>query len=230
MENEIAGGIVAVVGLICGYLYSRSAFEKAIAISDVPTPPQYLVRRRPFLLGETVFVAFCLGVYAFALIFYRELPLLVQLLPPASQVAVTDVVKMAAESNPSLLAIALAITIAFFHFLEGDFRGNFIYSFRTIVYSSISVPFACARVQERLLNALVVPTSLRIEVANNPALGVALSDFSRQRPDIKRRWAELSAMYLWWSPTGPPLRGRTSFRIQASLSKNPRINSSRPVN
>lgn len=195
--NLIGAGLVVLVGLVFGYANAKEAFGKVVGVAEVSIPPQFLVRRQPFVYGQVTFLLFCLGAYVFALVFYRQLPALVPLLPEAVQNLVPDSLKKTDDPSAGIIAIAAAITASFLHFLEGDFRGNFIYRFREIIYSSMSVPFAYARIQKRLLDAMTVPLPQQAALVAQTGLGIAKSDFSLQRPDIRRDWAELAAMHDW---------------------------------
>ena len=200
MDNElplIGAGIVVLMGLIFGYAGSRQTFEKVVGVSEVSIPPRFLMRQQPFVYGRITFILFCLGAYVFALVFYRQLPALVPLLPEAAQSFIPDAVKKMNDPSVGLIAIAAAITAVFLHFLESDFKGNFIYRFREIIYSSMSVPFSCLRIQKWLLEAIAVPQPQQAALAAQPCLGVTVSDFSLHRDDIRRQWAELAAMHEW---------------------------------
>ncbi|CUT10082.1 hypothetical protein BF49_1162 [Bradyrhizobium sp.] len=226
MDGElrlIGAGIVVLMGLIFGYAGSRQTFEKVIGVSEVSIPPRFLVRQQPFVYGRITFILFCLGAYVFALVFYRQLPALVSLLPEAAQSFIPDPLKKMDDSL-GLIAIAAAITVAFLHFLESDFKGNFIYRFREIIYSSMSVPFACQRIQKRLLNAMAVPHPQQTALAALPGLGVAEADFSLPRDHIARQWAELAAMHEWveaerTSPESDAIFADASFGFEKSHNR-----------
>jgi hypothetical protein len=195
----ILGSIVVVLcGIVFGSSRSAEVFGQTVAASGVPTPTRYLVRRWPFMIGKLAFTAFCLLAYLFALIFYRELPALVDLMPGVAKAALGDYVNVISDkSHPSLLAITIAVTAGFLCFVKNDFPGNVVYSFRGMMYATISVTFAYDRIRERLLNSLTVPDQERSALAQEPNLGVLLTYFDLHAADIDRQWAELAYMRDW---------------------------------
>jgi hypothetical protein len=227
MDSElplIGAGIVVLIGLIFGYAGASQTFEKVVEVAEVSIRPRFLVRQQPFFYGRITFILFCLGAYVFALVFYRQLPTLVPLLPEAAQSFIPDSLKTMNDPSLGLIAIAAAITAAFLHFLESDFKGNFIYRFREIIYSSMSVPFASLRIQKRLLDAMAVPQPQQAALAAQPGLGVTETDFSLNRDDIRRQWAELVAMHEWvealrTSPESHAMFADESFAFEKSHNR-----------
>jgi len=190
--------LVVLLGILFGASYSEQVFEQPVTVVDVAIPPRFLIRRRPFLLGKSAFVGFCLTVYAFALVFYREIPGLIQFAPAIVQAELADVIKAIDDgTHPSLLLTAVAITIGFFYVLKSDFPGNVVYRFRSFIYSSISVPIAFKRTWAQLLDNLTVPEPQRTALVEDAELHITLPDFELSRADVNRQWAELAYMNSW---------------------------------
>jgi hypothetical protein len=227
MQSELylPGSILIVMlGLLFARSFSGEVFERAVAASGVPTPTRYLVRRRPFFYGKIIYVCFCLGVYIFLLVFYQEIPALVELLPGAAKAQFAEYVAVIEDSShPSLLVTTVALTTAFLQAVRNDFPGNVMYLFRSIVYSSISVTFAYDRIRERILNGLHVPAHDRQVLASDPALGIVLVHFNLPATDIRRQWAELAYMRRWVESTralGPGHAIFTEASFDLSRSSN----------
>lgn len=105
------------------------------------------------MIGKLVFIGFCLLAYLFALVFYRELPSLIDLMPGAKAVVGDNIKVIEDKTHPSLLVVTVVVTAAFLTAVKSDFRGNILYRFRSLIYSMISVTSAFDRIRERLLNS-----------------------------------------------------------------------------
>jgi hypothetical protein len=212
MSGEFYGiAFIAFVGVIFAIYFAGQTFKEAVALHDVPTPLDYLVRRNPLRLGQFAFVCFCLAIYVFALVFYRQLPQLVEFLPDEAKNALKGALaaigspeatanEAAAATNKrtaSLLVIVLAITTAFLYVIRTSFKGNIIFSFRSLVYDWIAVPIACQHASDQLLANLQVAAPERQTLANVQRLHIDLPDFEQPAGPIKKQWAELAYMNRW---------------------------------
>src|SRR5258708_6265056 len=194
----VGSGFVILLGILFSASYSRTAFDQPINVFDIATPPRYLARRRPFFLGRVAFVGFCLAAYAFALVFHREIPALIQFAPSIVQSALADLVKAVSDdTHRSGLITVVVITIGFAYFVKNDFPGNVIYNFRSLVYSSIAVPFACKRTCEQLQHRLNVPQEQREAQMEDTSLHIGADYFGLPVNDVKRQWAEVAYLKQW---------------------------------
>jgi hypothetical protein len=194
----VGSSFVILLGILFTVGNSKTVFDQPINISDIRTPPRYLTRRKPFFLAKATFVGFCLAAYAFSLIFYRQIPTLIQFVPSIAQSELANIVKTIDDkTHPSWLVTVVGITIGFFYLLKTDFPGNVIYQFRSLVYSSISVPFACKRICEQIQHSLDVPEHYQQALANDTDLHIAVGDFGLSATDVLRQWAEIAYLDRW---------------------------------
>lgn len=200
------------IGAIFAMNFAAQTFREAVAVNDMPTPLEYLVRRRPRLLGQTAFVCFCLASYAFVLFFYRQLPQLAEFLPDQAKQVAQAVLKTVgspvghtsasgtssgSDKSYSLLVVVVAITTTFLYIIRTSFKGNIVFAFRSLVYNWIAVPIACQHATGQLLDNLNVPDEDRLDLQLDPRLHIHLADFDGSAGPIKKQWAELAYMDLW---------------------------------
>ena len=200
-------GFIVFVGAIFAIYFAGQTFREPVAIQGIPTPLEYLVRRRPLLLGQFAFVLFCLAVYAFGLVFYKQLPQIADFLPEEAKGALKGALKLigtpdspsngASDKNSSLLVIVFAITTAFLYFIRTSFKGNLIFSFRSLLHSWMAVPVACRHATDQLFEDLTVPEAGRADLQADPRFHVDENDFDEAAGPIRRQWAKLAYMNFW---------------------------------
>lgn len=213
MSSDLYGSaFVVLIGAIFATSFAAQTFREAVAVNDIPTPLEYLVRRRPRLLGQTAFVCFCLASYAFVLFFYKQLPQLAELLPDQAKQVAEAILKTVdssvgntsvsgtssgSDQSFSLLVIVAAITTTFLYVIRTSFKGNIVFAFRSLVHGWIAVPIACQHATDQLLDNLNVPNADRLYLQLDPRLHIHLADFDESAGPIEKQWAELAYMDLW---------------------------------
>jgi hypothetical protein len=212
MSSEFYGIVFIIfVGAIFAVYFAGQTFREPVAIQGVPTALEYLVRRRPLLLGQFAFVLFCLAIYVFALVFYKQLPQIAEFLPDAAKDALKGLLKLigspdspsngasvsASDKSSSLLVIVFAITTTFLYFVRTSFKGNIIFSFRSLLHSWMAVPVACKHATDQLLENLTVPEAERADLQSDPRFHVSENDFEESAGPIRRQWAKLAYMNYW---------------------------------
>jgi hypothetical protein len=197
MDTFFGCAFVIALGVLFGLSTSTRTFRESLLVHGAPTPTEYLVRRAPFFLGQVVFAAFCLGAYAFILVFHQLLPQLIKFLPEGGKQVVEPYVAVITTGDTPILVTVIALTVGFLAAVRKEFPGNLLFAFRSFIYSALAVPMACKHVGEQLLDGLNVPRSKRQDLARDPLLHISIGDFSREREDSRRRWAELAYMNDW---------------------------------
>jgi len=212
MNSEFYGiCFIIFVGAIFAVYFAGQTFREPVAIQGALTPLEFLVRRRPLLLGQFAFVLFCLATYVFALVFYKQLPQIAEFLPDTAKDALKDLLKLigtpdaasngasapASDRSSSLLVIVFAITMTFLYVIRTSFTGNIIFSFRSLLHSWMAVPVACKHATDQLLENLTVPEAERADLQSDRRFDVVEDDFEESAGPIRRQWAKLAYMNFW---------------------------------
>jgi hypothetical protein len=197
MDTYIGCAFVIALGGLFGLDASVKTFREPLVVQGTPTSLKYLVRSAPLVLGQVVFTLFCLSAYALILWFHLLLPQIIKLLPESGKEAVESFVEVITTKDTPILVTVISLTILFLTSVRKEFPGNPVFLFRSFVYSALAVPRACKHAGEQLINGLEVPEGTRVDLARDPLLHVGVDDFSEDREDSRRRWAELAYMNDW---------------------------------